>query len=195
MCVSWPRRWPLFEAFISWLSHAAAPSVFTLAGENESLHLASSINLVIDVLIDGSVIQLIEHLHCGLSLFRVCRYTAQQPATRLKATGQQPATRLKATGQRAQLPIFFCVALKAGCHTMHNKNSLMFYIIFERDKDIAGFPVMLWTIIFIFNLFNDILNKILKRGKKSNTVYKHFSTNLLLSLPLSLCQVTDGFCD
>lgn len=50
---------------------------FTLAGENESDHLASSINLVIDVLI---VIQLIEHLDCCLSLFTVFRYIARQPA-------------------------------------------------------------------------------------------------------------------
>lgn len=53
---------------------------FTLDGENESDHLDSSINLVIDVLI---IIQLIEHLDCCLSLFRVLRYighAADQPA-------------------------------------------------------------------------------------------------------------------
>lgn len=50
---------------------------FTLGGQNESDHLASSINLVIDVLI---VTQLIEHLDCCLSLFKVFGYIAQQPA-------------------------------------------------------------------------------------------------------------------
>lgn len=41
-------------------------------------HLASSINLVIDVLI---VIHLIEHLDCCLSLSKLCRYIALQPAS------------------------------------------------------------------------------------------------------------------
>lgn len=55
----------------------SCPQFFTLDGENELDHLASSINLVIDVLI---VTQLIEHLDCCLSLFRVPRYIAPQPA-------------------------------------------------------------------------------------------------------------------
>lgn len=52
--------------------------MFPLDGENESHHLTSSINLVIDALIDGRVIQLIEHLYCGLSLFRLFERTAQR---------------------------------------------------------------------------------------------------------------------
>lgn len=54
--------------------------MFPLDGENESHHLTSSINLAIDALIDGRVIQLIEHLYCGLSLFRLLECTAQQLA-------------------------------------------------------------------------------------------------------------------
>lgn len=58
--------------------YCPAPNFSTLDGENELDHLASSINLIIDVL---SILQLIEHLDCCLSLFKLFRYTAQQPAS------------------------------------------------------------------------------------------------------------------
>lgn len=72
----WQRAFCTFEPLINKFPILLLP-IFTLDGENESDHLASSINLVIDVLI---VIQLIEHLDCCLSLFKVLRYIAQQPA-------------------------------------------------------------------------------------------------------------------
>lgn len=74
--------------------HTAASNVFPLDGENESHHLTSSINLLIDALIDGRVIQLIEHLYCGLSLFWLLECTAQQLAGGLAQKELKPINQL-----------------------------------------------------------------------------------------------------